>query len=240
MSDCLSFWVIQDREKTSCLNYRALQWVNEGSGQLPLRVDLKQYVRQQIGIVNWLENGCSSYRLDAVEIDRQLQEGDAALYLDGLDEVFDSPTRQTVLQEIVALSSRYSRASIVVTSRVLGYEPDTLRNAGFSQATLEELSGSQVREFLRRWHLVAESNEQERDRLRYRLQTAIRDSRPIQELAGNPLLLTMMAILNRTQPLPRNRVGLYRLGSRMCPRQEQEAGVLASPDQHKHRAAKVL
>ncbi len=201
--------------KTSLLNYRALQWVNEGRGPLPLRVDLKQYVAQQIGIVDWLEKGCSSYRLDATEIDRQLQSGDAAMYLDGLDEIFDLPTRRTVLREIVALSARFPRATILVTSRVLGYEPDPLRNAGFSQAILEELNGPQIREFLRLWHLVAENGQEERERLRSRLETAIRDSRPIQELAGNPLLLTMMAILNRTQPLPRNRVELYREASRV-------------------------
>ncbi|NJM61802.1 MAG: hypothetical protein HC849_18930 [Oscillatoriales cyanobacterium RU_3_3] len=41
------------------------------------------------------------------------------------------------------------------------------------------------------------------------MQQAVEESRAIQELAGNPLLLTMMSILNRNQELPRFRAKLY-------------------------------
>jgi predicted NACHT family NTPase len=47
------------------------------------------------------------------------------------------------------------------------------------------------------------------DTKRELLARAIADSAAIRQLAGNPLLLTMMAILNRTQDLPRDRVRLY-------------------------------
>ncbi|MEQ8957679.1 MAG: NTPase, partial [Coleofasciculus sp. C2-GNP5-27] len=50
---------------------------------------------------------------------------------------------------------------------------------------------------------------------RDRLQRAIDRSKAIQELAGNPLLLTMMAILNRHQELPRDRPELYHQASRV-------------------------
>src|SRR5271157_1947670 len=40
-------------------------------------------------------------------------------------------------------------------------------------------------------------------------------SRAIAELAGNPLLLTMMAILNRNQELPRDRAELYQQAARV-------------------------
>ena len=43
----------------------------------------------------------------------------------------------------------------------------------------------------------------------------IRDSKSIAMLAGNPLLLTMMAILNRNQELPRDRSDLYAQASRV-------------------------
>jgi len=42
-----------------------------------------------------------------------------------------------------------------------------------------------------------------------RLAKAIENSKSIAQLAGNPLLLTMMAILNRNQKLPDGRVDLY-------------------------------
>ena len=54
-----------------------------------------------------------------------------------------------------------------------------------------------------------------RERKKERLKRAIKDSRAIKELAGNPLLLTMMAILNRHQELPRDRAELYNQASRV-------------------------
>ena len=47
------------------------------------------------------------------------------------------------------------------------------------------------------------------------MQKAIRESKSIGMLAGNPLLLTMMAILNRNQELPRDRADLYAQASRV-------------------------
>ncbi|MDE5088179.1 MAG: HEAT repeat domain-containing protein, partial [Trichodesmium sp. St16_bin2-tuft] len=44
---------------------------------------------------------------------------------------------------------------------------------------------------------------------------AIKDSSAIKQLSGNPLLLTMMAILNRHQELPRDREELYNQASRI-------------------------
>ncbi|MEA5486902.1 HEAT repeat domain-containing protein [Pseudanabaena sp. CCNP1317] len=48
-----------------------------------------------------------------------------------------------------------------------------------------------------------------------RYQIKVAPSRSIKELAGNPLLLTMMAILNRNQELPRDRPELYNQASRV-------------------------
>jgi predicted NACHT family NTPase len=47
------------------------------------------------------------------------------------------------------------------------------------------------------------------------LRRAIKDSSAINQLSGNPLLLTMMAILNRHQELPRDRAELYNQASRV-------------------------
>jgi hypothetical protein len=102
-----------------------------------------------------------------------------------------------------------------VTSRIVGYEPERLRIAGFAHAALEDFDDVQVRAFLSKWHAVAEEEPRERDRLQTRLESAVAESTAIRELAGNPLLLTMMAILNRNQELPRDRVELYREAARV-------------------------
>jgi predicted NACHT family NTPase len=120
-----------------------------------------------------------------------------------------------VIEEIAAFAARYPEARIVVTSRIIGYEADRLRNCGFIHATLEEFDDRQVREFLLKWHDAAIDEPKDRARLQGQLEIALAESRAVRELAGNPLLLTMTAILNRTQPLPRNRVELYEQASRV-------------------------
>jgi predicted NACHT family NTPase len=201
--------------KTSLLKYLMLRWVEQDSGPLPLWVELKEYVRDRKGLLKYLEAGFTTFGLGAAEIVKRLESGNAALYLDGLDEIFEGPTRGSIIEEISAFLARYPQTPVVVTSRLVGYEPDRLRSAGFAHATIEEFDDTQVRTFLERWHIVAEEDAKERVRLQAQLERALGDSRAIRDLAGNPLLLTMMTILNRNQDLPRDRVELYREASRV-------------------------
>ncbi len=74
---------------------------------------------------------------------------------------------------------------------------------------LQDFDAGQIKEFLKLWHRITFSDHEEAERKRQRLAKAIADSRPIKLLAGNPLLLTLMAIINRKEELPRNRARLY-------------------------------
>lgn len=204
--------------KSSLLNYRALQWANgseENRYPLPLWVDLKDFAASGRTFLDYLHNAPGSFRLDFREIETRLENGEAAFYLDGLDEIFAPEARHRVIEGIAALSAQHRSAAVVVTSRIVGYKPDRLRDAGFAHATLEDFDDEQTETFLDKWHNVAEPDALERDRLRERLSAALRDSRAIRDLAGNPLLLTMMALVNRNQDLPRDRVELYREASRV-------------------------
>ncbi len=201
--------------KTSLLKFLAMRWVTINQGPLPVWIDLKHYAQQPIGLLTYCQSGCATYGLDARELTNRMQAGEAAIYLDGLDEVFDGQTRGRVVEDVAALAARYPHAIVLATSRIFGYEPERLRDAGFAHATLEDLDDLQVSEFLRKWHESAEDSPTERVRLVDQVERALRESHAVRELAGNPLLLTMMAILNRNQYLPRDRVELYREASRV-------------------------
>ncbi len=202
--------------KSSLLKYLALRWAHKNEGRLPLVIDLREYVNDRgRGIPEYFESGCAAFRLDARDVDRQLKDGKAVLLFDGLDEIFDNATRGSMVDEAIALASRYPKTQIIVTSRSFGYEPEKLQNNGFVHATIEDFNDDQVGEFLRLWHEIAEDDAKEQMRLQKRIERALGESRAIRELAGNPLLLTMMAILNRNQELPRDRVELYREASRV-------------------------
>jgi predicted NACHT family NTPase len=203
--------------KSSLLKYRALQWGKDGIGPLPLLVELNVYAQNEDrkGILDYFLSGLEVPRLDAYHLQIRLKAGQAAFYLDGLDEIFNLRTRKSIMNEIATLCSIYPQTPIVVTSRKVGYDPERLRDAGFLHATLEEFDTPQITDFLDRWHLAAESSTVLRRRLNKRIVNAIGQSRAIRELAGNPLLLTMMAILNRNQELPRDRVELYKQASQV-------------------------
>ncbi|MEQ9000641.1 MAG: HEAT repeat domain-containing protein [Coleofasciculus sp. B1-GNL1-01] len=134
---------------------------------------------------------------------------------DGLDEVFDPGKREDVITDIHRFTNDYPDVRVIVTSRVIGYKPQRLRDAQFDYFMLQDLEETQVKEFINRWHDLTFTDQVDKQRKRERLQRAIDTSKAIRELAGNPLLLTMMAILNRNQELPRDRPELYNQASRV-------------------------
>jgi predicted NACHT family NTPase len=210
--------------KSVLLEYLALVWANlttieRDKASLPLLVELKAYARHRENCKSLLEyfhqapDGCG--QLDQHELHQLLERDGGWFLLDGLDEIFDEAVRASVVQEIVNLSTRYPEARFVVTSRVIGYQQQKLSDAHFRHFMLQDLEPKQIEDFIQRWHDLAYADEAERVHKRERLRKAVNNSRPIKELAQNPLMLTMMALLNRHQPLPDDRVDLYEQTSRL-------------------------
>jgi hypothetical protein len=208
--------------KSSLLQWEVLKWADQPTATpVPILIELAEYGRNRLeGTVNdfleYLHKGTGlPCRLDQHVIKEKLEAGKASFLLDGLDEVFDPDLRREVVKDIARFANDFQRARFVLTSRVIGYKAQTLRDAGFNHFMLQDLNPVQVEDLLSRWHHAAYPNAEEGDAKKRRLQTALRESRAITELAGNPLLLTMMAILNRTQDLPRDRAELYNQCSRL-------------------------
>jgi predicted NACHT family NTPase len=210
--------------KSVLLEYLALVWANRTTVErdkelLPLLVELKAYARHRkdcqslLGYFHQAPDGCG--QLDQHELHQVLERDGGWFLLDGLDEIFDEAVRASVVQEIANLATRYPKARFVVTSRVIGYLQQTLSDAGFRHFMLQDLEPKQIEDFIQRWHDLAYADEAERLHKRERLRKAVNNSRPIKELAQNPLMLTMMALLNRHQPLPDDRVDLYEQASRL-------------------------
>ena len=214
--------------KSTLLQYLALEWAeqepgNEGNQKIPVLIELRQFVRnRERGLCrNFMEFIHSSSgracHLNQHDLSRWFKEGRALVMFDGLDEIFDRGIRDDVVADIHRFSNDYPQVQIVVTSRVIGYKAQALRDAGFRHFMLQDLEVEQIEDFIQRWHEQTFGPKEERDKeiKRERLLKAIRESRSIRQLAGNPLLLTMMAILNRNQELPRDRAELYNQASRV-------------------------
>lgn len=226
--------------KSSLLQYLALIWAAQPIRDLavpptPLLVELRTYAREkQMGrchdILTFLHGGNITCRLDQQQLHDKLKAGQAIALFDGIDEVFDPVLREEVVTDIHRFTNDYPQVRVIATSRWLGYKVQKLRDAGFQHFMLQDLEDEQIEDFIQRWHDLTFPVGADKERKRDRLQKAIRESKSIRELAGNPLLLTMMAILNRHQELPRDRPELYNQASRVLLHQwDVETKLLEDP-----------
>jgi GTPase SAR1 family protein len=137
-------------------------------------------------------------------------DGRAVVIFDGLDEIFEPEARETVARRIAGFASDYPKARIIATSRIIGYRRKILEDAGFTHFTLQDLDEQQVVTFVDQWYSLALSDrpDEARDR-RERIINSFKESASIRQLAGNPMLLTIMAIIGKHQELPRERWKLY-------------------------------
>jgi predicted NACHT family NTPase len=226
--------------KSTLLQYLALNWARTPlntviSQPIPLLIELRSYSRDRISgkckdFLEFFHKGSVICRLNQHQLHEQLKAGKVLVMFDGLDEVFDPVQREEVITDIHRFTNDYPNVRVIVTSRIIGYKPQRLRDAQFRHFMLQDLESEQIQDFIYRWHELTFTDEADKVRKRERLQQAIKTSSAIGELAGNPLLLTMMAILNRNQELPRDRPELYNQASRVLLHQwDVEQKLLENP-----------
>lgn len=185
---------------------------------LPLLIELRSYATLVAegrceGFLDYLHRRATADGLgvDRVSLQRHLAAGGRALVIfDGLDEVFDPRRREEVASEIACFAADFPLVRVLVTARIVGYSRRILTDAGFTHATLHDLDEPQIDEFLGSWYRLAmRGRPADAELRRGRLLEAMRHSHEIRELAGNPLLLTILAIIGKHQALPRERWRLY-------------------------------
>ena len=203
--------------KSTLLQYLALEWVEGKTELLPLLIELREYAISQVdNFLDFLHRGRGvDWQFDQQQLHQHLQEHSTLVMFDGLDEVFDRATQSAIIDDMIRFAQQYPKAQILITSRIIGYNPERLRHANFRHFTIQPLDTDEIHEFIDRWYTLALGNDADKSRLVTRLKDAIANSKAIQNLADNPLLLTMMAILNRRQELPRDRADLYDQASRV-------------------------
>lgn len=203
--------------KSSLLQYLALEWVEDKTAKLPLLIELREFaINPSANFLEFLHQGRGvDWQFDQQQLHQHLLESPTLVMFDGLDEVFDRATQATVIDDIIRFSQKYPKAQVLVTSRIIGYNPDRLQHSDFRHFTLQSLDTDEIHEFIDRWYDLSMGSDPDKVRLKQRLKDAIANSKAIANLADNPLLLTMMAILNRRQELPRDRADLYDQASRV-------------------------
>ena len=160
-----------------------------------------------------------------------LTKGTAILLIDGLDEVGGREERLRLRDEILFPILRQSKNSrVVLTSRVVGYEEvpfDSISTATTpsNQATDSAVTGEypivnrfyvapfnddEIGQFITRWYKLRETFPEKQREGVESLMRALNQNDRVKQLAHNPQLLTLVALIHRvTANLPSGRVELY-------------------------------
>ncbi|MGB7312712.1 MAG: NACHT domain-containing protein [Nodosilinea sp.] len=203
--------------KSSLLQYLALEWVEGNTDTLPLLIELREFaLAESANFLDFLHRGRGvDWQFDQQQLHQHLLDSPTLVMFDGLDEIFNCAIQSTVIDDIIRFAQQYPQARLLVTTRIIGYNHERLQHSGFQHFTMQSLDTDEIYEFVDRWYDLSMGGDPDRERLKQRLKDAIANSKAIQNLADNPLLLTMMAILNRRQELPRDRADLYDQASRV-------------------------
>jgi hypothetical protein len=151
--------------------------------------------------------------------DWALEKKCCLVIIDGLDEVPDATLRVRVTARIEHFISDHWENRFLVTSRIVGYKGNQL-TGGFRHFTLTDLEKEQVIAFLKNWYMAVTEKkgskdiEKECEKKAKDLWGAIEANEGVKKLAGTPLLLTIIALVNLYgSKLPDRRVELYQLAT---------------------------
>ena len=193
--------------KTTLLKYTALK-CSQGdifSDLVPIFVTLRQYAgaESQPRLLDYISQDFYAYNIgDETTVKQLLQQGRAILFLDGLDEVRENDLYR-VLEDLRSFSEQFYPNRFMITSR-LGSQEYVFEK--FTEVEVANFQPLQISQFAQRWFL----NNSRHIELFLR---KVEDNRPIQELATNPLLLTLLCLVfDEFGDFPTNRSELYREG----------------------------
>ena len=149
----------------------------------------------------------------------RLHAGACVVLLDGVDEVASFATRQRVARLIERFTIAYPGNRYVVTSRIVGYTAGARLGAEYAATTVRDFTDADIERFVAHWNRAVEvalAGGETDYALRQaktasdKLLVAIRGNERVRELAVNPLLLTVIALVQRYRAqLPDRRVELY-------------------------------
>jgi energy-coupling factor transporter ATP-binding protein EcfA2 len=212
--------------KSTLLQYIALmfargqakeKWGIEAE-RLPVRVILREFARER----NKREAGYALedylhdyYHARGKEFSPEffrhfIEHGECILLFDGMDEVGTAAQRIEMRDLIESLSRAHSGNRVVVSSRPTGYEAAPLDQREFDTFSLLDFDDDDIKQFITNWYRAVEGrNDSEAKVGAEKLSEDLERNPNVKRLAVNPLLLTIIATIHRTERLPNQRVRLY-------------------------------
>ncbi|MEE9383107.1 MAG: NACHT domain-containing protein [Nannocystaceae bacterium] len=202
--------------KSTLCRYLATTAARREWGPVPLLLTVRDWVAegQHESLLDMAAREATqrlSVRTDAEALEQLCSNGNVLLIIDGIDEAPNADTRRKLRERVLGLAIRFPSVAILVTSRVTGYDEVPLNDDVFSCLTLKPFDDEALGSFIRRWYDQAEPDDPiVRQRKRVELTVALDREPRAKELARNPLLATLIAMVHFTHArLPGDRAKLY-------------------------------
>lgn len=195
--------------KTTFLKYLAIQCIEEQftSECIPIFISLKDFAEapKQPDILDYIAQQLFKYEIiDAkVKAEQLLKQNKILVLLDGLDEVREEDSKK-VLKQIQDFSYQFHNNKIVITCRIAAKE---YTFQGFTEVEVADFDEDQIATFAQNWFRLSDPVKNKR------FIKTLNEKKPIQELATNPLLLTLLCLVfDKAGNFPVNRSELYTEG----------------------------
>ncbi|MBI5303440.1 MAG: HEAT repeat domain-containing protein [Chloroflexi bacterium] len=186
--------------------------------RVPLRIVLREFARERsrrgagYAVEDYLHD---HYRARGQNFPSQffchfIERGECALLFDGMDEVGTAAQRIEMRDLIENLARAHPANRFIVTSRPKGYEAAPLDRREFYTFSILDFDDDAIRQFIENWYRAVEGKNEPEAKEGARLLSESLDANPnVKRLAVNPLMLTIIATIHRTERLPNQRVRLY-------------------------------
>jgi len=201
--------------KSTISQFLLLNELSAGSMYLPFLVMVRDFVSKkgaEGNLLTYITNQTRSIIGGPIPpgfVEFLLANEKTLVIFDGLDEVSSPLEREQTRDLIMQFVTCFPDPNFLITSRIVGYEEGPFDPDNFLHLLLLGLEKSDVKAFVRRWYFERETNPTDRDAAIKGFLEALKDEH-VAELAQNPLLLTIMALVNRGEAdLPKQRAMLY-------------------------------
>ena len=185
------------------------KWLSEKKDAKDLDL-LSGYLKEEV--LNVRINNILLYNI----YDKLVEVGGVVYHIDGLDEVQDTEQKKKINQIITAFVEETKDCEFIITSRKVGLDEELYKTMGFDIREIAPLSKDSIIDYIYKWYKIVgklpSESEQDCDRFAKKLALSITSDNNIKllNLAGNPLLLSIIVILHYhgINP-PTNRTKLY-------------------------------
>jgi predicted NACHT family NTPase len=203
--------------KTTFLKYLAMECITGRfeADKVPFFVTLKDFAEapESPHLVEFLAKKVSramgeSPRSDKIDssqiVTRLLKYGRVLILLDGLDEVRGRDSKR-IIDEIKDSAEDFNKSFFVITCRIAAREYDLDQ---FTEVEVADFNDQQIEIFAKNWFRANDDRQ-----IATIFAQRLRQNESIQELASNPLLLTLFCLVfGESREFPKKRADLYEEG----------------------------